>query len=152
MMYKLSNIRCVCETYYGRAISDRTWLYWKSLANVEQYSREVPEQKASHIFAVAILRKRYPNKKINFVDVLKCALNEIPRIKEQLQNPKINLPLDSCEGVNLPDYLEKVTGKLISEKTLYRWGTRYGIPYARHKIYKSNDLNQWEILAKTVAA
>ena len=151
-MYKLSDVKLACESWYGREVSKRTWIYWKQLAKVPEYAREVSEGKASHIFAVAILRKRFPNKKINFVDIFKTSRSEIQKIASELQKPVLKIKPDSCRGIDLIEYLEEITGRVISEKTLYRWGKFYGVPYERHRIYESDQLNHWASVAKKMAA
>ena len=153
-MYKLKDVRTICEIYYGREISKRTWIYWKRLAKIDDYAREIDEQKAGHLLAVAILRKRSPNAKITFVDVFKTALSEIKEIALALRNgsAKTMVMAKSCPGNKLTDYIAGTTGRYVSERSLYRWGKIYGIVYGKNLIYQESELEIWRRLAENSVA
>lgn len=139
-MYKLTDVKAVCEAIYGKKLKKRAWIYWKRKVLIQSHAREIDSNQLGRLITLANLKRKQPYKEFSIeyiIEQKETALKEFYAKKYIYQ--EYLLP-DECNGSNLLGVINLTTGRDVSTKTLYRIGKRLNIPYSLNRIYKKNEM------------
>jgi hypothetical protein len=138
--YKLSDVRQVCEVIYGRKIVDRTWRKWKFSLAIGGYLKEISQANMEQLITLANLKRSRPYDKIRLSEVIESKQATLQELQNTRNNYLLFLLPDECKGSTIPEIIYMVTGRKISQKTLYRWGVILNEQYKVNKNYKKDVL------------
>jgi len=141
--YKLSEVKQVCEVIYGKPINERTWLRWKRKLCLPKSIRVVSDAQMEQLLTLANMKKTTPYDKITLAKVIKSKADTLKEFYENRESYKLYLLPDECSGGELPNVIYMVTGRKVSQRTLYRWGIRLNRRFSTHTNYTKEEVSRF---------
>lgn len=138
--YKLSDIKKVCETIYGRPIGDSTWRRWKQKLQFTPYETSVSESKMEQLLTLANMKRKNPYQQIILSEVIKQKTDTLKTFSQTEQDYKLYLVPETCKGKEIRDVIYMVTGRKLHRNSLYRYGLKVQIPFSANRKYRKDEV------------
>ena len=139
-MYKMTDVKQVCETVYGQDISERTWVRWRDKLSLPKHIRFCSIAEMELLLTLANMRRATPLKKVELESVVLAKTAVLKKIHREVAPSLIPT---QCLGSNLPQIIKECTGKTVSIKTLYRWGKTYNYRFSTNIKYTKSEIEKW---------
>lgn len=135
-------VRQMVELCYGKPISDRTWRRWRHSIGIRCLDRHpittLTERQALWLAAYAHLKRLQPRGKHELRDAANF-LNSDPKTHRMFYS--IDITQNGFYGRDLPAIIERMTGKKLSLRTVYRIAKKQNIDFSVNSIYENSFLN-----------
>ncbi|MBW4598006.1 MAG: hypothetical protein KME46_35175 [Brasilonema angustatum HA4187-MV1] len=139
-MYKMIYVKQVCETIYGREIPERTWVRWKDKLTLPKHIRFCSQGEMEQLLTLANMRRTKPLSQLSLETVVLAKTEALKNLNREVLTPLIP---SECLGKNLPQIIKECTGKTVSLKTLYRWGSTCNFRFSANTNYTRSEIEKW---------
>lgn len=140
-IYNLAWVKTACEHVLGKTISTRAWRNYLRICGIEPYKRSVRLKECCYLLGLTYLKRQNPFKKYSLSDVSLLLMKDKERLtKSGIDLENLEFPL---LGRDLPNYIYEQTGHKVTLRTLYRWSSKYRIPFSKLRTINQKELGKW---------
>lgn len=139
-LYKLADVKKVCDVIYGKEIDRNTWSRWKRKLLIPKSSREVDLQRLEQIITLTNIKRARPYFNPDLYEIVKMKTEALKEFHDTKYTYQLYLLPDRCRGSEIGNILKMLTGRLISNKSLYRWGEETGIKFSTNNTYTKDEI------------
>lgn len=130
----------------GESLSDHTWARYRAICKVPPRIQSLTDREALLLLVCAGLH-RLGNQRVSWLQVVTEANKRLGSEVGEIAIARLSKACGADArilGRDLPQVIYDLTQRRISERTLYRWGKKPGIPrYERDKQYTIKEVRKW---------
>lgn len=151
-IFSIDDTNEVCDTWQVRIASgnpsSHTWAKYRSLVGVPPKSKTTTLRKAILLFACADLGKNQGKRGITKQMVYAHANLLMRNHQGMAEAFRVFSGADGITGKELPQVIQQLTGRKISTRTLYHWGSKPDKPrnlpkYSKDAVYTAGQVRKW---------
>lgn len=142
-------IRQMTGDRIGQMPSNHLWRDMRQCAGIQSQQRKLTQLEAMRLIAVTVIWQETERLPANLLQINRVAselldCHGMGRIFSALQERMLTAD-------ELREAIARVTGKLPSERTLYRWGQQHGTPYSKRRKFTPQQVKRFVAIAQTSA-
>jgi hypothetical protein len=133
-------VRKSCAFQCGKnSIYDEAWSRWRSLCKVEPKAKKITDREAFLLLVCADMH-RLKITEITYLRIVNEANKRLSIDPQSIGQIKA-IASSTVKGSDLPKVLEDLTGRSVTTRTLYRWGSDRHMPkFSRNAEYSPMQL------------